>query len=87
MRLSKTELARAFQVSTNTIYAWTLRGCPCLSAGRPGTAAVFSWRDVERWCYAYKIPPNYQDPDSWIGTAFHRAKEIVSARPKKRSRK
>ena len=87
MRLSKTELARAFQVSTTTIGNWCNRGCPCLSAGRPGVPAIFTWAAVESWCYMYKLWPNYGDPDTVIGLAFHRAKQIVSSRPKKRSRK
>ena len=82
MRLNKSELALAFQVSTNTIGNWVCRGCPLASAGRPGKAAVFNWKAVENWCYAYKLPPNYLEPDYWIGTAYQRAKKIVAARRK-----
>jgi hypothetical protein len=80
--LNKSELASAFQVSTNTISNWMVRGCPHRSTGRPGMPVQFKWKDVEEWCYLYKTWPDHRDPDIVIGTAYQRARKIVAARVK-----
>jgi hypothetical protein len=82
MRLNKSELARAFSVSTNTISNWIMRGCPHRSSRVPGVPLIFEWAKVEVWAYMYKTWPNYGDPDDVIGAARQRAKKIVAARRK-----
>ena len=80
MILSKRELAQAFSVSVNSIDNWTLRGLPQLSGGGPGVACRYAWPACEAWLFMYKTWPNYADPDTVIGAAYHRAIAIVKAR-------
>ena len=82
MVLNKSELARAFQVSTNTITNWCMRGCPHRSTCVPGMPLKFEWKAVEAWAYLYKTWSDYRDPDDVIGTAYQRARQIVAARRK-----
>jgi phage terminase Nu1 subunit (DNA packaging protein) len=85
IRLSRVELARAFGVSSNTIGAWFMQGCPRISAGGPGVPSDFYWEDVAYWVHMYKIGPGYSDPDVWIKTAYRRARALVAARKKRKS--
>lgn len=87
MRLNRSELARAYQVSLPTIDAWVLRECPRVSAGGPGVPSVFDWEEVAYWVHMYKSGPGHSDPDVWIRAACHRAVAIVKARTKRTTRK
>ena len=82
MILSKTELAMAFQVSTQALDSWVVRGCPRLAGGVPGVKCQFDWPAVEDWAYQFKTWPNYGDPDTIISAAYHGALAIVKARAK-----
>jgi len=87
MILSKTELAQAFQVSTQALDGWLRHGLPRLAGGIPGLKCQFDWDAVENWAYQYKTWPNYGDPDQIIGSAYHRALAIVKARAKAKKKR
>ena len=82
MILSKTELAMAFEVTTQALDRWVIHGCPRLVGGMPDKKCQFDWNAVEAWAHEAKTWPNYGDPDTIIGTAYHRALAIVKARAK-----
>jgi hypothetical protein len=83
MILSKKELAQAFEVSTNSIDNWTMRGLPQLSGGKPGVACQYAWPACETWLFLYKIWKDHADPDEVIGRAYHRAIGIVKERTRR----
>jgi phage terminase Nu1 subunit (DNA packaging protein) len=85
MQLNRSELARAFNVSLNTIGNWVIRDCPWISAGGPGVPSVFEFRAVAAWIAMYKNGPDHSDPNVWIRTAFQRARALVAARNKMRT--
>jgi len=49
MKLTKAELAKALDVSTNTVGAWVKRGCPTQEQGRPGKPYTFDLAAVVSW--------------------------------------
>ena len=42
---------------------------------------------MEEWAYHFKTWPNYGDPDTIIGAAYHRALGIVKAQEPKTARR
>jgi phage terminase Nu1 subunit (DNA packaging protein) len=91
MRVNRSELARAYQVSKVTIDNWVRRDCPRVSVGGPGAPSVFDWEDVAYWVHMYKsvhmykIGPDYSDTDDWIRASLQRARKILAARKKRKS--
>jgi phage terminase Nu1 subunit (DNA packaging protein) len=85
MRLNRSELASAYNVSSNTIGNWVYRGCPRISAGGPGVPSVFDWEEVAYWVHTYKIGPDHSDPDDWIRASRQRARNILAARKKRKT--
>lgn len=49
LQLTKAEMAKALDVSTNTVGAWVKRGCPVQEQGRPGKPYTFDLAAVVSW--------------------------------------
>jgi len=80
--LSRAELAKAFNVSCNTITNWVAHEMPCRKPGGPGRKSEFHFHDVEAWLYKYSSFEfaRYAHPDTVIWEAYQRAQAIVKAR-------
>ncbi|SCY61728.1 terminase small subunit [Paracoccus tibetensis] len=67
--LNRTQLARAFGVSENTVGKWAGQGMPALSAGQNGVAYEFSLAQ----CWAWK-----QDRDARLRSAKQRGDQLAA---------
>ena len=85
MILSRTDLAAAFQVSTNTITNWRDNGLPCMADGGPGVKARYDFDKVADFLWHNSLFgfANYEEPDVAIADARQRAQAIVRSRGKK----
>jgi hypothetical protein len=84
MTLNKTEIAKIYGLSRNSITDWTIVGCPH-TPGRPGQPARINLDRVIEW-RRERLLSEYVDPDivsQEARTARRRARSIVQRRKKK----
>ena len=54
-------IARLFAKDRASIYAWVMRGCPCIDATKPGLAAQLNFKEVLAWRKAYMAQHRWPD--------------------------